>query len=76
MTRALTTADHAFQLGRGLAGNTLRAEIGRLRRGHEILIERFYGSLVEGAPLPVSGDDGLATVVVLEDACGMMRRAD
>jgi predicted dehydrogenase len=75
LTRVLTTADVAFQLGRGLIGNALRAATGRLPRGHETLIERFYGSLVDGSPLPVSGDDGLATVAVIEDVCGGLRRA-
>ncbi len=76
LTRALTTVDVAFQLARGLIKNALRTATGRLPRGHETLIERFYGSLVDGSPLPVSGDDGLATVAVIEDVCGGLRRAN
>jgi predicted dehydrogenase len=75
VTRALTTADFAAQLGGGLIGNAVRAATGRLRRGHEMLIERFYESLACGTPIPVGGEDGLATVAVLEDLCGRLRRA-
>jgi predicted dehydrogenase len=74
VNRALTTGDFAVRLGGGLIGNAVRAATGRLRRGHETLIERFYASLAGGTPLPVSGEDGLATVVVLEDMCAGLRR--
>lgn len=67
--RALVNVDVSVQLVSGLAGNVLRAATGRLRRGHEGLLQAFYASIESGASFPSSGEDGLATAEVLDQLC-------
>ena len=66
VARALVNLATAGQIAAGTAANALRTALRRLPRGHETLIARFYAALRgRGAP-PVSGDDGLRTVAVLD----------
>lgn len=63
-------AQHAI----GVAASGSRHLIGRLWGGNEVLTERFVESLTRQTPPPVSGEDGLAVVRILDDiinACGL-----
>lgn len=66
VARALVNLATAGQIVAGTAANALRTALRRLPRGHETLIARFYAALRDHAPPPVSGQDGLATVAVLD----------
>jgi predicted dehydrogenase len=67
VSRALVNLDNSIQLMSQTGVNSLKALTGRLHRGHETLIERFYSALRRGEEPPAGGKEGLATVVVLDD---------
>lgn len=66
LPRALVNLDQAAQLVTGTLSNGVRLLLGRLPRGHETLVARFYEALRQGGPLPASADEGVAVVAVLD----------
>lgn len=74
VARAWVNVDQSVQLAAGTLANAARMLVGRLPRGHETLITRFYESLRRGGPPPVSAEEGLQTVAVLEDLCNALGR--
>ena len=74
ISKALVNLDYALQLLSETATNAVRTIAGRLRRGHGILIEGFYRSLRDGTDPPVTGKDGLAVVVVLDQILAKLAR--
>jgi predicted dehydrogenase len=66
VARARVNLATARQIAAGTATNALLVTLGRLPRGHETLIERFYAALASRGALPVSAEEGLATVAVLD----------
>lgn len=53
------------QLLRGLATNGLRYATGSLRTTHDFIIDSFADSIINGAPSPVSAEEGRESVRVL-----------
>ncbi|HSG64210.1 MAG TPA: Gfo/Idh/MocA family oxidoreductase [Gammaproteobacteria bacterium] len=72
VTRAWANLDQSAQLAAGTLANAVKMIVGRLPRGHETLLRRFYERLRRGEPPPVSADEGLATVAALEDLCNAL----
>ena len=60
------SANIASQIGKDVATNALRVATGRLKLGHDILIEKFVRSLLDGTQPPVTGEEGRETVRVME----------
>lgn len=65
--RALANVDQSVHNGVANLGQRRKTLTGRLSRGHDTLIERFYAALRRGETPPAGGEEGLATVVVLDD---------
>ena len=73
-TDVLKSSLRAFwQALAGFATSGALFSTGRLLYGHETLVRRFIDSIVDGAPLPVTAEDGRAVVqtmeAILEQAC-------
>jgi len=73
-TDVLKSSLRAFWQGlAGFASSGALFSTGRLLYGHETLVRRFIDSIVEGAPLPVTPEEGRAVVqtmeAILEQAC-------
>ena len=66
LAKALMNIDQAVQLLRGTVGSALTLLRGGYSDGHLPLIEAFYRSLREGSEPPVTGEDGRATVAILD----------
>jgi len=64
--KAVMNIDQAAQLLTGTVGSALSVLRGDISNGHFPLIESFYKSLREGGELPVTGEDGVATVAALD----------
>jgi len=64
--KAVMNIDQAAQLLTGTVGSALSVLRGDISNGHFPLIEAFYKSLREGGELPVTGEDGVATVTALD----------
>ena len=75
VARALVNLATAGQIATGTAANALRTALRRLPRGHETLIARFYAELREHGQPPVSGEDGLRTVAVLDRIWSLLPNA-
>jgi len=58
----------AFQLTKSVLSNLVQASKGRLRPGfaHETIMKGFLQAIVSDQPVPVTGEDGLATVETME----------
>jgi len=58
----------AFQLTKGVLSNLVQAGMGRLRPGfaHETIINSFLRAIISEQPVPVTGEDGMATVETME----------
>ncbi len=65
--KAVMNIDQAAQLLTGTIGNVLSVLRSDISNGHFPLIEGFYRSLREGGELPVTGEDGVATVAALDE---------
>jgi len=66
LAKALMNVDQAVQLLGGIVGSALTLLRGGYSDGHLPLIEAFYRSLREGTEPPVTGEDGRATVAILD----------
>ena len=64
--KAVMNVDQAAQLLLGTAGNVLSVLYSNISNGHFPLIQSFYRSLREGTDIPVTGEDGCATVATLD----------
>lgn len=64
--KAIMNVDQAAQLLIGTASNVLSLLHSDISNGHFPLIQSFYRSLREGTDLPVTGEDGCATVAALD----------
>ncbi len=64
--KAIMNVDQAAQLLIGTFGSALSLLRGDITNGHFPLIQTFYRSLREGTDLPVTGEDGCATVAALD----------
>lgn len=58
----------AVQLSKSILFNIVKAGLGKLRPGfaHEVIIKGFLRAILSGGPVPVTGEDGLATVETME----------
>jgi predicted dehydrogenase len=56
----------AFQLAGEVTINAFKLALGKLRLGHDILIEGFIDSVLNDKPPPVTGEDGRETTKVVE----------
>ena len=56
----------ASQITRGVATNAFKRAIGKLRYGHDVLIENFVNSILNDHQSPVSGEEGRETTRVME----------
>lgn len=65
----LQTVGGIAQITAGAVASGGRYASGRLLYGHRELIDGFLKSLLEGAPPPVSGEEGLRTIALLEAIC-------
>ena len=65
--KAVMNVDQAAQLLAGTVRSAFSVLLGDLSNGHFPLIEAFYRGLRKGGDLPVSGEDGVATVAVLDE---------
>lgn len=64
------------QYSAGVLSTGTRHLMRRLWVGHEVLIERFVDSVIGHVPPPVTGDDGLAVMRMLDDiinSCGLKK---
>ena len=66
LAKALMNIDQAVQLLGETIGNAFTLLRGGISNGHFPLIEAFYRSLREGTEPPVTGEDGRATVAILD----------
>jgi scyllo-inositol 2-dehydrogenase (NADP+) len=69
-----TSLRYFVQHAMGVAATGTRHLMRRLWVGHDVLIEGFVHSLITQSPPPVSGEDGLAVMRMLDDivnACGL-----
>ena len=57
----------------GVAANAVKLMTGNLRLGHDILIEKFAGSILNNHQPPVTGEEGRETVKVMEMIVGRLR---
>jgi scyllo-inositol 2-dehydrogenase (NADP+) len=55
-----------WQAAAGFATSGALFSTGRLLYGHETLVRRFLDSVVDGAPLPVTPEEGMAVVQTME----------
>jgi len=64
----ISSLRQALQVSNGVLSNVVKAGIGKLYPGfaHEVIIKGFLSSIISGGPVPVSGEDGLATVETME----------
>ncbi len=69
LAKALMNIDQALQLVSGTIGSALTIMRGGISNGHLPLIQSFYQHLRDGdgTPPPASGEDGLATVAILDE---------
>ncbi len=58
--------DISSQVVRGIATNAIKLATGKLRLGHDVVIERFINSILDNSQPPVTGEDGRETVRVME----------
>lgn len=72
--RAWVNVSHSAQLAVGTIANTLRVLGRQLPRSHERMIHAFYHARRRGDPTPVTGEDGLATVTVLDQIWRLLQR--
>lgn len=56
----------AFQIARGVAANAFKLALGRLKLGHDVLIESFINSLLNDRQPPVTEEEGREVVRVME----------
>jgi len=56
----------ASQIVTGVAMNAFKALTARLRVGHDVVIEKFVNSILNGYPAPVTAEEGRETVRVME----------
>lgn len=63
-----SSLQQAFGIIKGAAANVVRAGIGQLRPGfaHEAVIRGFLKAVITGGAVPVSGEEGMATVEIME----------
>jgi len=61
--RAWDTAD---QIENGVMGNAVKVATGRMRLGHDTVIERFVDSVMRGTEPPVTGEEGREVIRVME----------
>jgi len=66
VSRTLVNLLHVGQLAVATLGNAVLTLTGRLRRGHETLISAYYEAVARGAAPPVTAEEGLATVALLD----------
>ncbi|MFC1940599.1 Gfo/Idh/MocA family protein [Chloroflexota bacterium] len=59
-------SDLACQVARGVTANAFKVVTGRIRYGHNILIEEFVNSVIDGRQPPVTGEDGREATRVIE----------
>ena len=57
----------------GVAANAFKLMTGKLRFGHDILIEEFADSILNNHQPPVTGEEGRETVKVMEMIVGRLR---
>ena len=55
-----------WQAAAGFATSGALFSTGRLLYGHEVLVRRFLDSIIDGAPLPVTPEEGMAVVQTME----------
>jgi predicted dehydrogenase len=65
--KAVMNIDQAAQLLTGTIGSVLSVLRSDISNGHFPLIESFYRSLREGGEMPVTAEDGAATVAALDE---------
>lgn len=73
VSRALLNLHHSVQIFTETLANTVLSICGHLPGGHEMLIKQFYESLRRGKAPPVNGEDGLATVTLLDEMWQAMK---
>jgi predicted dehydrogenase len=56
----------ASQIVQGVLANTFQVVTRRAQLGHDIIIEKFVDSVLNGTPSPVTGEDGRETTRVVE----------
>jgi predicted dehydrogenase len=66
VSKALVNIDQSLQLMSRTITNTLGTLLGLRTLGHGALIKKFYESVRKGIDPPVTGEDGRAAVVVLD----------
>jgi len=59
-------SDVACQVARGVTANAIKVLSGNIRYGHNILIEEFVNSVINGQQPPVTGEDGREATRVIE----------
>ena len=62
---AFSSLNVAGQIVKGIASNAFRTILDRPMLGHDIMIEKFVGSVKNDQPVPVSPDEGRETIRVL-----------
>jgi len=65
--RAMVNLETAWQVGAGTIGNAVLTSLGRLPRGHDTLVRRFYEAVRTGGSPPSGFEEGLAVTAVLEE---------
>lgn len=66
ISRALVNVDQSSQLIAQTFLNSSRVLLGRLPRGHETFISSFYAGVENRNSPPVTGEEGLAVITVLD----------
>ena len=63
---ALYSLSIAGQMVKGIASNVSRVIFRKPMLGHDVMIERFVDSIINGQPVPVAPEEGRETVRVME----------
>jgi predicted dehydrogenase len=66
----------ATQLFKSTTGNIVKVAFGRWRSGHETYIKLFAESLINDQQPPITVEDGLEVVKMLEKMCDMIEKAE
>ena len=63
---ALSSLSTASQIIRGIVSNAFKVMLHKPRLGHDIMIEKFVKSIINGQPVPVTPEEGRETIRVME----------
>jgi predicted dehydrogenase len=74
-SKGLDSLRQAAQLTTSTVKNAARIASGRWLSGHDLYVQLFVKSLVNGVEPPVTVEEGLATVRILEQMCEIIERA-